>query len=71
MGAELLPAARRGAFDCLLCRKPFRGLPVLAGWLETPSGTRRAAFGVCQSCDGPDVREKLLARLNAVEATIH
>ena len=71
MGAELLPAARRGAFDCLLCRKPFHGLPALAGWLETPGGTRRAAFGVCQRCDGPDVREKLLARLGAVETTIN
>jgi hypothetical protein len=71
VGSELLPAARRGEFDCLLCRKPFHSLPALAGWLETPGGTRRAAFGVCQSCDGPDVKERLLERLGAVKMGIH
>ena len=71
MGAEFLPAARRGEFDCVLCRKPFVGLPVLVGWLETPGAPRRAAFGVCQSCDRPDVKERLYERLGAVETAIN
>jgi hypothetical protein len=67
MWAELLPAARRSEFDCLLCRKPFREPPAVAGWLSTLGGSRRALFGACQDCDGPDVEERMREQLGAVE----
>jgi hypothetical protein len=50
MGAELLPAARRGTFDCLLCRKRSMACRLSpAGWrrqaehAEPPSESARAA----------------------------
>jgi hypothetical protein len=71
IGAECLPAARRGELDCILCRKPFVGLPVRIGWLETPGGSRRALFGACVDCDGPDIDERLCERLGATEMTVN
>jgi hypothetical protein len=51
-GAEILLGAQRGQFDCALCHRPFREPPALLGWLATTGGSRRAAFAVCQDCDG-------------------
>jgi len=71
MGAEFMPRARRGEHRCILCRRPFAGLPARIAWLETPGGTKRALFGVCQPCDGPDVEQRLLERLGAQEKVIN
>jgi hypothetical protein len=71
MGAEFLPRARREEHACILCRRPFVGLPARIAWLETPGGTKRALFGVCKACDGPDVEQRLIERLGAREKVIN
>jgi hypothetical protein len=71
MGAEFMPRARRGEHPCIFCRKRFAGAVARIAWLETPGGTKRALFGVCEECDGPDVAEQLNKRLGAVRTTVN
>ena len=66
-----MPGARRGEHCCILCRKLFAGPPVRMAWLDTPGGTKRALFGVCEACDGPDVEQRLIERLGAQEKVIN
>jgi hypothetical protein len=67
MGSEFLPRARRGEHNCILCERRFTGMPGLIAWPETPGGTKRALFGICKECDGPNVEE----RIGAVRATVN
>lgn len=71
MGAEFLPRARRGENKCLECERRFSGLPALVAWLQTPGGTKRALFGVCEQCNGPDAKLRLIKRLGATEMALH
>jgi hypothetical protein len=71
MGAEFLPRARRGEHKCIQCERRFVGPPALIAWLQTPGGSKRALFGVCQDCDGPDVERRLIERLGATKVALH
>jgi hypothetical protein len=71
IGAEFLPRARRGEHKCIQCERRFTGTPTLIAWLQTPGGTKRALFGVCEECNGPDVKRRLIARLGGTEMTLH
>ena len=71
MGAEFLPRARRGEHKCVQCERRFDGLPALVAWLQTPGGTKRALFGVCEKCNGPDVKQRLIGRLGGIETALH
>ena len=68
IGAAFLPRARAGLHRCLQCEGPFVGTPSLIGWLQTPAGTKRALFGICQKCDRPGIKQLLISRLGA---TLH
>jgi hypothetical protein len=71
MGSEFLQRANRGEHPCIFCRKPLTGLVARISWLETPRGTKRAVFGICEECNGPDVKQRLIERLRATEMAIH
>ena len=71
MAAEFLPRARRGEHKCVQCERRFHGTPALIAWLQTPGGTKRALFGVCEECNGPDIKRRLIERLGAQEMAIN
>ena len=71
MGSKFLPRARRGEHNCILCERRFTDAVATIAWLQTPSGTKRALFGVCEECDGPDVKRRLIERLGATEMALH
>ena len=68
IGAAFLPRARAGLHRCAQCEQPFNGTPALIAWLQTPNGTKRALFGICEECNGPDIKQLLISRLGA---TLH
>jgi hypothetical protein len=63
MGAAFMPRARRGEHSCVLCARPFVGIPARIGTLETPGGTKRALFGACQTCNGPNIERRMIEQL--------
>ena len=68
IGAAFLPRARAGLHKCVQCERGFAETPGLIAWLQTPAGTKRALFGICQKCDRPGIKQLLISRLGA---TLH
>jgi hypothetical protein len=71
MGSQFLPRATRGEHKCITCERRFARTPAVIAWLQTPGGSKRALFGVCEDCDGPDLERRLIERLGATKVALH
>jgi hypothetical protein len=62
---------RRGEHKCAQCKQRFVGPVALIAWLQTPGGTQRALFGICEECKAPDIKRRLIEQLGAQEMAIN